>query len=90
MILYLKELLKKRQISSIDLSEALGVSKATVSYWLNGKVFPGPETLEKIANYLSIEIWELFKAPDDPPKFNGVTCPHCGKPIDIEIKKGSE
>lgn len=90
MILFLKEIMKNKAVSSIALAEALGVSKATVSYWLNGKVFPSPDTLCKIANYLGVELWELFKAPDIAPPSQPLTCPHCGKPIEVEIKKGSE
>lgn len=48
MILHLKELMKAMGVTSITLADKVGVSKATVSYWLNGKVFPVPETLEKL------------------------------------------
>lgn len=90
MILYLKEIMKRKSVSSIELADILGVSKATVSYWLNGKTFPSPETLTNIADALGVELWELFKAPDSTPPLHSLTCPHCGKPIEIDIKKGSE
>lgn len=82
--------MKRKSVSSIELAERLGVSKATVSYWLNDKTFPTPETLEKLAQVLGVELWELFKAPEQAPPLHSLTCPHCGKPIEIEIKKGSE
>lgn len=69
MILHLKELMKAKGVSSIVLAENVGVSKATVSYWLNGKVFPSPETLEKIAQALNVPVWQLFASTEE------VACP---------------
>lgn len=82
--------MKAKSVSSIELAELLGVSKATVSYWLNGKVFPGADTIQAIADALGVEIWELFKEPDYPGPSGTFNCPHCGKPIEIDIKKASE
>ncbi len=65
MILFLKDILKYKKISSIALADGIGVSKTTVSYWLNGKVFPTPDTLVKIAEFLNMEVWQLFKSPSD-------------------------
>ena len=69
MILHLKELMKAKGVSSIVLAENVGVSKATVSYWLNGKAFPSPETLEKIAQALNVPVWQLFASTEE------VACP---------------
>lgn len=90
MILYLKEIMRQKNISSVELAEKLGVSKATVSYWINGKVFPSQETIVNISNILCVEVWQLFKNPDASIPPNKFHCPHCGRPIEIEIKKGSE
>lgn len=60
MILHLRELLKERGLSSVAFAEMLGVHKTTVSYWLNGKVFPGEETLTRIAKTLGVPVCRLF------------------------------
>lgn len=87
MILHLKEIMSMKGINSITLAEKMGVSKATVSYWINGKVFPDPDKLELIAGTLDVEVWELFKDPteqcDSAPS---IVCPHCGHPLIIKIE----
>lgn len=90
MILYLKEIMRQKNISSVELAEKLGVSKATVSYWINGKVFPSQETIVNISKILCVDVWQLFKEPNASTSQNELYCPHCGKPIEIDIKKGSE
>ena len=65
MILHLKELMKAKGVSSIALAEQINVSKATVSYWLNGKVFPAPDAIEKIAVALGVPVWQLFASPEE-------------------------
>lgn len=90
MILYLKEIMRQKGISSVELAEKLGVSKATISYWINGKVFPSQETIVNISKILCVDVWQLFKDHNASTSPNKLYCPHCGKPIEIEIKKGSE
>lgn len=77
-----------RGINSIALSEKLGVSKATVSYWINGRVFPDPDKLELIAGALGVRVWELFKDPEEAcaPASGNAVCPHCGHPLTIKIE----
>lgn len=88
MILHLKEIMSMKGVNSITLSERLGVSKATVSYWINGKVFPDPEKLELIAAELGVKVWELFKDPTECEASNpqSMVCPHCGHPLTIRIE----
>lgn len=86
MILHLKEIMSMKGINSVMLSEKLGVSKATVSYWINGKVFPDPEKLELIATELGVKVWELFKEPEEDVCVDALRCPHCGHPLTIKIE----
>lgn len=65
MILYLKEILKAKAVTSIELAALVGVSKTTVSYWISGKFFPTPEKIELIAKALNVPIWRLFVSPDE-------------------------
>lgn len=94
MILYLKEIMSAKGISSVALAEKLGVTKATISYWINGKVFPNPdEKLKPLAEALGVELWQLFISPEEASKLvtkpspNGiVTCPVCGSILSIDLK----
>lgn len=90
MILHIKELLKQKGITSVELAGKIGVSKTMVSYWLSGKNFPTPDKLESIANALNVPLWQLFVSPDElfeaPASEDAtVVCPHCGKPIKLHV-----
>lgn len=82
MILYLREIMKLNRVTSVELASRLGVTKATVSYWINGRFFPTADALEKIASALGVEVWQLFRDPS-APCLDGCRCPHCGKPLKI-------
>lgn len=89
MALRIKELMDEKGIKSIQLSEMIGISKVSVSNLLNGKLQPSFATLEKIATALQVPMWQLFASPDEvAPKKDTTTlsCPHCGKDIEICIK----
>ena len=56
-----------------DVSKGSGVSRSTFSDWKNGKYQPKEDKLEKIANYLGVDI-SVLKAPlkeDDLPLADG-------------------
>lgn len=84
----IKEILKEKGIGVAEFAEMLGISRQALSKQLQGKLLV--ETAQKIADALGVELWELFKAPEQAPPLHSLTCPHCGKAIKIEIKKGSE
>lgn len=60
MNLRLKEILEERSISLTSISEKTGIEKGNLSAIVNNKKNPTIETLEKIAQSLNIELWELF------------------------------
>lgn len=83
----IKDILKEQGKTLSDLAETLGVSRQALSKQVQGKMLL--ETAEKIAVALNVNIWELFVAPGEVTKEthgNTITCPHCGKPISIEVK----
>lgn len=89
MTLRIKELMDEKGVKSIQLSEMIGISKVSISNLLNGKLTPSFDTLEKIATALNVPMWQLFVSPDEvTPKRDTTTlsCPHCGKDIEIGIK----
>lgn len=85
MLLYLKELLKAKGVTSIELSERVGVTKPMVSYWVSGKSFPAPDKLVSIAEALDVPVWQLFRSPNERDCTGGVFCPHCGEPLQVVL-----
>ena len=82
MNLRVKEICKKKGITIQELADNMEMKRESLSRAINGN--PTLETLEKIASALGVNISELF----DQPKNNtaGITCPHCGKNINIKIE----
>lgn len=76
----IKEICKERGILFKDLAAKLGITDVGLRQSLQGN--PTVGTLEKIANVLNVEVSELFASP----KQGVITCPHCGKPINIKVE----
>jgi DNA-binding XRE family transcriptional regulator len=68
-ILLLKSRIKVRlaelEMKQQDLSEKLGVTKQTMSSWVNGKSSPTLETAFKIAKLLDCKVDDLFNYIDE-------------------------
>lgn len=69
----IQELRKSKRLTQEELAEMVGIGTPNISYFETGKFSPSVETLEKLANALGVEIYELYM-------FNPL------KPID-EIRK---
>lgn len=84
MELRIKDVLKEKKVTVVSLAGMIGITQPNMSNIVNGKSTPSLETLEKIANALEIDITELFEqAKSDTAS---LTCPHCGKGIEIGVK----
>lgn len=79
MALRIKELLKDKDITQNQLAEMLGITHGAMSATINGN--PRLSTLEKIAEVLDVPITDLFESIS-----LNATCPHCGKPLKINIE----
>ena len=51
---------KHFKLSQGDFSKKLGISKATVSLWENGKKYPSKKNLEKLAKEFNLKPQDLF------------------------------
>ena len=60
----LKELMQEKCMMSKTLAEKIGISEVSVSALVNGKS-NNLDTLAKAAQYLGIEMWELFASFED-------------------------
>lgn len=90
MELRIKEILKERNITQQQLADMLGITRSAITQQLAGK--PSLATLERIAEALGVEMWELFASKEDVMKQNKNTipCPYCGKDIDVSLLKKEE
>lgn len=79
MELRIKEILKERNMKIAELAEAVGISQGAMSLAINGN--PTLSTLTRIAEALNVQVVDLFEN-----RAINANCPHCGKPISIEIK----
>lgn len=80
--------MQEKGITSVVLSEKIGVSKVSISYIINGKQKPSFDTLEKIAEALDVPMWQLFVDPDKIGNNthnlgNGFVCPNCGAKLTV-------
>ena len=83
----IKELIKVKSYTQQELADKLGISRVGLTQLVNGK--PSYPTLEKIAEALGVEMWELFASKEDVMKQskNTIPCPYCGKDIDVSLLK---
>lgn len=60
-----------------------GISQPSVSSIVNGN--PTLDKLQEIANIIGISVSELVREEGESP-VTTLTCPHCGREIQIEVK----
>jgi len=56
----LKIVLAEKRVKNKELAEALGKTPTTVSQWCSNFKQPGVETFYEIAQYLDVDLRELF------------------------------
>ena len=59
---------RKCKISQSKLAEKAGISTQYIAMIELSRQFPTPEVMERLANALSIEAYELFSVPPSPEK----------------------
>ncbi len=87
MSIRLKELLSEKGITQKELAERLGISTVGMSKIATGDN-PNLLTLQKIADALGVEVWELLVSRDEvcSTSTSSMVCPHCGHPLKIKIE----
>ena len=95
---YIKDILYQKGMTQQDLADILGVSRPSVSATISRPSFP---TLERIATALDVEPWQLLAPPavveelkqaraQETGQGVRLVCPHCGKPLHIDLTKSEE
>ena len=91
MSLRIKEVIENKGITSVWLSEQVGISKVAVSNIITGKNSPSVDNLLKIAEALNVSVTYLLGIDDNEGgKDNSIPCPYCGKRIDVSLLKKEE
>lgn len=80
-MLRIKEICKEKGMTLQELAKALNITYQSLSESIKGN--PTLLRLYEIAKALDVDIVELF----DTYVSDGHTCPHCGKPLKIQIQK---
>lgn len=83
-MLYIKEALKKRELTQIDLADRLGINRVSLSRLLSDKNDMRVSTIKKLADAIGCDVAEFF-APADTADHNVITCPHCGAKLEINL-----
>ena len=87
----IKELIKEKGYTQQELADKLGISRVGLTQLVNGK--PSYPTLEKIAEALEVEMWELFKSKSEiveeitEETRNTICCPKCGARFVLDEKE---
>ena len=79
MALQIKQLLKERGLTAVQLADKMGITQGALSLAINGN--PTLSTLEKIAEALGVSVPELFQQDEIH-----ITCPKCGAQIKIKAE----
>ena len=82
----IKEVLKENGYTQQMLADKMNVSLSAVKQMVSAGSLT-TSTLEKIASALNVPIWQLFVSKEVQLKTDvlSLTCPHCGKSINIKI-----
>ena len=88
------EILKEKKLTKKAFADMLGTLPQNINSAMKN---PTAATLEKWAEALGVPLWQLFASPEEvaksaKPEAEGVrlVCPHCGKPLHIDLSKGAE
>ena len=67
----LKRLAWERKKTQADISRDLGISKATVSSWMNGTRIPRMDKIDMLCDYFSVKRSEIMEPHDEDVQTNG-------------------
>lgn len=79
----IKELIKEKGYTQEEFAKMVGTTRVGLSKNL---VCPSGSTLEKIADALNVEMWQLFASKEEVMKQdpNTITCPKCGAKFELK------
>lgn len=82
----IKEVLKEKGCTQQMLADRMNVSLSAVKQMVSAESLT-TSTLKRVATALDVPLWQLFASSQEVQETkNTITCPHCGKPIELEVK----
>lgn len=82
----IKEVLKEKGCTQQMLADRMNVSLSAVKQMVSAESLT-TSTLKRVASALDVPMWQLFASSQEVQETkNTITCPHCGKPIELEVK----
>ena len=88
MELRIKEILKERNMTQQQFADMLGITRSALTQQLSGK--PSLATIERIAEKLNVQIWELFVSKEEiveeitEEAKSMIKCPKCGARFELK------
>lgn len=80
--LNIKKTIKDHGLEVREVAKRMDISPTGLSQHINGN--PSVEVLQRIADAIGCDVSELFEQPKSD--IASLTCPHCGKGIEIGVK----
>ena len=80
-MLRIKEIMKRKGLTTVEIAKLLDLSRETVSRQINDSNMT-IATLQKYATILNVTVYDLFEQTQT--KQNMLICPHCNKEIIIK------
>lgn len=74
----IKKVIKERGLTVKEVADKMGISSVGLSQHINGN--PSVQVLARIAEAIGCEVGEFFTSPQS------ITCPHCGKTINVKVE----
>lgn len=95
MSLDIKAAIKANGLEVKEVAARMGITPTALAQHINGKMYkgcrvppnPSVDVLQRIADAIGCDIVDLFTRRHKSSPF---VCPHCGKPLDIEIKQQAD
>lgn len=89
-ILKIKEVIKEHGLTIGEVANRMGIHRITLSTHITGN--PSVDVLSRIATAIGCKVTDLFDGDDDADSDNSmnITCPHCGRKINIKVEAKPE
>ena len=83
----IKNLIKEKGFTQEQFAQKIGVTRMSLVKTLSGN--PSYETLQRIAEALGVEMWELFASKEEVVNKdkNTICCPKCGARFVLDEKE---
>ena len=78
-------ILREQGKTQVDLYKSLGITPQSLQYYFKANLTLA--NLQKIADALGVEPWQLLKPQSDSDQERPApVCPHCGYPLNITVE----